>query len=150
MIYTLLFFIYLFILYTFLFILYLFFFIFISFFFLTIPSSPSFFFFFLNDPAPPEIYPLPLPDPFPIPSLRPTSRRPLIPISRSPRTPLQAWSMASNCSIQSTPASRATSPTQKPTRDISAMWHEDRESTRLNSSHHIKSYALLFLEKKTK
>src|SRR2546427_3401313 len=28
--------------------------------------NPSFFFFFLNDTAPPEIYPLPLPAPFPI------------------------------------------------------------------------------------
>src|SRR5256886_16962582 len=32
----------------------------------------NFFFFFLNDPATPDIYPLPLPDPLPIP----TQRRP--------------------------------------------------------------------------
>src|SRR5260370_195150 len=31
-----------------------------------IPTFHQFFFFFLNDPAPPEISPLPLPDPLPI------------------------------------------------------------------------------------
>src|SRR2546425_10332014 len=42
--------------------------------------SPSLFFFFLNDPAPPEIYPLSLPDALPIFSSRDRSRP-----SQSPR-----------------------------------------------------------------
>src|SRR5256714_7657597 len=44
-------------------------------FFLFISIHPLyFFFFFLNDPAPPEIYPLPLHDPLPIPAAIPPPR----------------------------------------------------------------------------
>src|SRR5256885_16975702 len=38
--------------------------------FFMIRTHVSFIFFFLNDPAPPELYPLPLPDPLPIPDRR--------------------------------------------------------------------------------
>src|SRR5256885_16955733 len=41
------------------------------------PIQISFVFFFLKDPAPPEIYPLPLPDPLPTPHAGPADQRQL-------------------------------------------------------------------------
>src|SRR2546426_6789777 len=80
-------------------------------------------FFFFNDTATPEIYPLSLPDALPICRSR-TSRSP--PHSKWPGAPTR-------------PSRHITRPAAGP----------DRKSTRLNSSHLVISYAVFCLKKKT-
>src|SRR5256885_17257881 len=80
--------------------------------------TPFSFFFFLNDPAPPEIYPLPHHDALPIPPAAAT---------------------------ETTPPSRCRTP-PRPRR--ARHPRRDRKSTRLNSSHLVISYAVFCLKKK--
>src|SRR2546430_16229793 len=90
-------------------------------------SRHSCFFFFFNDTAPTEIYPLPLHDPLPIYSIW-TSHRPTA--SR---------------------ATRAVAPNAAPSLHLDrpgAPDGGDRKSTRLNSSHSQISYAVFCLKKK--
>src|SRR2546430_12035885 len=84
-----------------------------------------YFFFFFNDTATTEIYPLSLHDALPI-SRTPTRR------SSRPRDPPR-------CPPSSAPSSRS-----------SASECADRKSTRLNSSHSQISYAVFCLKKKKK
>src|SRR5205809_5692957 len=90
------------------------------------------FFFFFNDPAPPEIYTLSLHDALPI-SLGQGrgARRPVCFWSRGP------WQIPSGCS-------------PPPSRSQSSCNGIDRKSTRLNSSHGYISYAVFCLKKKKK
>src|SRR5256885_4073205 len=87
-----------------------------------------FFFFFLNDPAPTEIYPLSLHDALPIS------------IPDTPPVTLMSTASLRNCSR----ISRSVAPTARRT-PISRM--RDRKSTRLNSSHLVISYAVFCLKK---
>src|SRR2546427_1160090 len=88
------------------------------------PAPLYYFFFFFNDTAPPEIYPLSLPDALPI----------------SPRSPVHSPpAPASLCRLRS--------PLRSP-RFSRGAGEEDRKSTRLNSSHSQISYAVFCLKKK--
>src|SRR3989475_4216176 len=109
--------------------------------------SLSFFFFFFNDTAPPEIYPLSLHDALPISSLlRKSSSRCHTASRRASRrsasTPPSIASARSASTRESSispiapPSPRAPNP--------------DRKSTRLNSSHSQISYAVFCLKKKKK
>src|SRR2546430_5139969 len=82
---------------------------------------PAFFFFFFNDPAPTEIYTLPLHDALPI-----------------CKTASAYTSTAPGCGTPSSP------PALPPANGA------DRKSTRLNSSHSQISYAVFCLKKKKK
>src|SRR5256885_9306156 len=79
-------------------------------------------FFFFNDPAPPEIYPLSLHDALPISSMWRTA---------STRSTTTKGCFSSRNSLCRTSEAR------------------DRKSTRLNSSHLVISYAVFCLKKKT-
>src|SRR5256885_13061421 len=93
----------------------------------------TFFFFFLNDPAPPEIYPLPLHDALPI-----------CPVERCPRT-----RAGRECAgVWSGPRGPRL-PVEPPSLRADAG-DVDRKSTRLNSSHLVISYAVFCLKKKNK
>src|SRR2546430_11221226 len=116
-----------------------------AFFFLFLISDPRLsLFFFFNDPAPPEIYPLSLHDALPI--SYPKSSCVFMPAANG------RWPMCSTPEpiIASwTPA--AISAAEK----LTACWAEphwrstvDRKSTRLNSSHSQISYAVFCLKKK--
>src|SRR3989442_5945907 len=101
-------------------------------------SLPVHLFFFLNDPAPTEIYSLPLHDPLPIfvfvgPE---TSRSPLARRNRYA-------SLSSSALTGSTPAARR----RRVTCCFSSSMTGDRKSTRLNSSHVRISYAVFCLTK---
>src|SRR5256885_15641541 len=93
---------------------------------ITVSHGCTFFFFFFNDPAPTEIYPLSLHD--------------ALPISQVDRTP-DAVALASG-------AARLTY--RELDRRASRLAHRlrDRKSTRLNSSHLVISYAVFCLKKK--
>src|SRR5256885_4794877 len=98
-------------------------------------------FFFFNDPAPTEIYPLSLHDALPIyPHPRPTRST-----SLGPRAPPN-WRRLLG------PPPRASRRWPPPLRDAPAprdTWpSRDRKSTRLNSSHLVISYAVFCLKKK--
>src|SRR5947207_12254982 len=84
-------------------------------------------FFFFNDPAPTEIYTLSLHDALPISGLR--HHLSTVPPKR--KTP--SWS-------------------RRGVRQNSSgvLFHQDRKSTRLNSSHTVISYAVFCLKKKKK
>src|SRR5258708_22586850 len=105
--------------------------------------------FFFNDPAPTEIYPLPLPDALPIcpcatsATPRPTRRgqRPTT-YARSPAS-APPWPRVSP--PQASPPTGTWHPTP---RSDSRPGRRDRKSTRLNSSHQIISYAVFCLKKK--
>src|SRR5256885_4938885 len=88
------------------------------------------FFFFFNDPATPEIYPLSLHDALPISPLCPRQ----LPHRRAAPPPLQRDHGRGR---------RSRVPQQKRRRCGS-----DRKSTRLNSSHLVISYAVFCLKKK--
>src|SRR2546421_43782 len=86
-------------------------------FFLHISQFPPSFFFFLNDPAPPEISPLPLHDPLPIPAAPPQSPPP--PRSPSPSSLPATGASATNSSAKnrapsSTRSSRRSSTSRRP------------------------------------
>src|SRR5258708_39660336 len=106
------------------------------------PSPLSLLFFFFNDPAPPEIYTLPLPDALPIsPWTGSSSCTPTT--SRTPR-PRRCGCRALRArppTRASQRASRPKSPTAAPSRSRRSA-RGDRKSTPLNSSHPIISYAL--------
>src|SRR5256885_1700679 len=113
------------------------------------PLPSASFFFFLNDPAPPEIYPLPPPDALPILYERrenPAHSRNVPPAMKPARRPIRstispnagvAKIAARNTYAFIEPASCSDSPC--------ACW-KDRKSTRLNSSHLVISYAVFCLK----
>src|SRR2546428_4975806 len=107
-------------------------------------------FFFLNDPAPPEIYPLPLPAPLPI----------SIPVDlTAPASVSTPTATAGDGQVQlnwTNPASADFAGViivrrngQAPIGDpvTGATYSVDRKSTRLNSSHDQISYAVFCLKK---
>src|SRR2546430_7440345 len=89
------------------------------------------FFFFFNDPAPPEIYPLPLPAPLPI-----LDRRDLHDVA----------------DLEAIGATRREDDRRKGDESSIGIQNrlQDRKSTRLNSSHSQISYAVFCLKKKTR
>src|SRR5256885_12601178 len=94
------------------------------------------FFFFFNDPAPPEIYPLSLPDALPI----------LLSL-------LSLYCSGSSSASASTAKDAANHAAWRSCSDPAAIshasgWRADRKSTRLNSSHLVISYAVFCLKKK--
>src|SRR5256885_10489414 len=113
----------------------------------TVAACSSLLFFFFNDPAPPEIYTLPLPDALPIPEYD-------LPIRGNYETAVKAvfdfvetrrdvdasriglWGV----SLGGYYAPRATA--------FEPRVKADRKSTRLNSSHLVISYAVFCLKKK--
>src|SRR5256886_13125887 len=106
------------------------------------------FFFFLNDPPTPEIYPLPLPDALPIFASESTALAP-----REGRPPCHCTS--SSAPVRSGPPLPACSPTTASGSASSAGGASarstppsDRKSTRLNSSHSQISYAVFCLKTK--
>src|SRR2546422_4116827 len=103
--------------------------------------TTRYFFFFFNDTAPPEIYPLSLHDALPI-CLSSTMGRP----SSPPVTTSASRGMAPR---NGTPTCRLIR-SPPPRRKISVLFPQDRKSTRLNSSHGYISYAVFCLKKKTK
>src|SRR3712207_7721037 len=92
-------------------------------------------FFFFNDPAPPEIHPLPLHAPLPSPPPSGRRRRPAAPATPRGCTPAARTARPPRGARCST-APRASA--------------RDRKSTRLNSSHANISYAVFCLKKKKK
>src|SRR3989440_4780043 len=113
--------------------------------------TPSyFFFFFFNDPATPEIYPLPLHDALPICCLSaPQSPTPLVPWRGPP--PRESGPGASQGYVKPRPPRlrarhRALTPRPQLLRDRTPRYQSrDRKSTRLNSSHDQISYAVFCL-----
>src|SRR3712207_8473786 len=102
-------------------------------------------FFFLKDPAPPDISPLPLHDPLPIASLPPTFgvTDEFYTFRTNPRD-------VAHILLRADPVSLETEG------DLPLAWTKpygagrvDRKSTRLNSSHANISYAVFCLKKKT-
>src|SRR5256885_8044842 len=107
-------------------------------------------FFFFNDPATPEIYPLPLPDPFPISR---GHRREAS--AKREANGVWAWTGAAHHKLVGSTARQP--PLEMCFRAVSirggrlAQAHgieQDRKSTRLNSSHLVISYAVFCLNKK--
>src|SRR5256885_13105806 len=100
-------------------------------------------FFFLNDTAPTEIYPLPLHDPLPISDAR--QRKELgiahIPEDRHRRGLLLDFSLAENTILGVH--------YRRPAVSLAGVFL-DRKSTRLNSSHLVISYAVFCLKTKNK
>src|SRR5256885_12740382 len=82
------------------------------------------FFFFFNDTAPTEIYPLPLHDALPISRCKSCCRN------------------SSSSRLSAGAIGRRREPASQP------MMKQDRKSTRLNSSHLVISYAVFCLKKK--
>src|SRR2546429_1555325 len=91
-------------------------------------------FFFFNDPAPTDIYPLPLPDALPICQL-------LAVLSSAAVSEQRSELLAASKRLE---LARTTYAREK------QLWEEkvDRKSTRLNSSHGYISYAVFCLKKK--
>src|SRR2546422_1145368 len=109
-------------------------------------------FFFFNDPATPEIYPLSLPDPLPI-CRRSTPANAQAPPRRRPtRRSGRGWARASRAPGYR-PDSAARCPRTPPHHRAARAPRRrggvrDRKSTRLNSSHGYISYAVFCLKKK--
>src|SRR5256886_12328526 len=109
-------------------------------------KSPSFF--FLNDTAPPEIYPLPLHDALPI-CASCTSALPPFSEQNCFGTELPAASRVREASRVPSPAARTTAHVRLARLIVRAPASaRDRKSTRLNSSHSQISYAVFCLKKK--
>src|SRR5256884_2837396 len=115
-----------------------------------IDQTNFFFFFFLMDPATPEIYPLPLPDALPIspieaghlPQRHVLARRGALRAAhRQAAVPRRehAGADGQDHQAQPGPAERAAA--------RSSQGNRDRKSTRLNSSHGYISYAVFCLKK---
>src|SRR2546430_13931319 len=101
----------------------------------------SFLFFFFNDPATTEIYPLPLHDALPICPLRGalrTSEFLFRTPNPKPRTPLVLRAVPVDCDNFSFFFGKS----------FGLFFLGDRKSTRLNSSHSQISYAVFCLKKK--
>src|SRR2546430_5512738 len=105
------------------------------------------FFFFFNDTAPPEIYPLSLHDALPIWSPTKGGRCSSV-MRRTSSTPSRARASTARCAARSWRryGASAARPTGPPCRSAAAT---DRKSTRLNSSHSQISYAVFCLKKIT-
>src|SRR5256885_3891092 len=109
------------------------------------PLPLFFFFFFFNDPAPTEIYPLPLHDALPIFARRGRSRPPhtRLPSDRPPGNARPSGHRGLGFASGTRHTFRAV--LHRPTQALRL----DRKSTRLNSSHLVISYAVFCLKKKT-
>src|SRR2546430_13691569 len=94
-----------------------------------------YFFFFLNDTAPPEIYPLPLPDALPIPGAR----------RRQVHAALEHVAQLAHVARPIVRHERLHGRLVDLARRRAVL---DRKSTRLNSSHSQISYAVFCLKKK--
>src|SRR5256885_11784087 len=103
-------------------------------------SSTIAVFFFLNDPATPEIYTLPLHDALPIYQFE--GRPPRCQASRERSAPPKSAVASERLAWQRRPVTPSTRPVPRPVLT-------DRKSTRLNSSHLVISYAVFCLYKKT-
>src|SRR5256885_11515311 len=106
------------------------------------------FFFFLNDPAPPEFSPLPLPAPLPIPPRRAQLARALQDlVVGEPAGRIEFHHderLLPETVREGTPLAPALDHHSRRRRG------RDRKSTRLNSSHLVISYAVFCLKKKHK
>src|SRR3989440_7592212 len=107
-------------------------------------------FFFFNDTATPEIYPLPLHAPLPIPRRCPGRRQAQPALRHAPPAP---WPprrpRGPRCpACRSRRESRASCPPRQT--GVRGSPAGDRKSTRLNSSHDQISYAVFCLKKKKK
>src|SRR2546430_10468838 len=124
--------------------------LFIAFTFILVFTVPVFFFFFLKHPAPPEIYPLPLPAALPI-CTRCNFTQPGDRQNADPKLgPLQLnapGSTPTHALLSGSPAIDAVTanPAACPATDQRGL--SDRKSTRLNSSHSQISYAVFCLKK---
>src|SRR2546430_13205478 len=106
-------------------------------------------FFFFNDPATTEISPLPLHDAFPISSviMRQLKRDPVIAAEHIP--PLDQVSATAVCRSQFVVRCGLVDERLVEAHlTTCSLHHEDRKSTRLNSSHSQISYAVFCLKKK--
>src|SRR5256884_3239520 len=106
------------------------------------------FFFFFNDPAPPDIYPLPLPDALPI-----YVHRDVVAGAPEDRVRLDVHPhvQVARRSAALTRCALAPEPDPLPVRHArgdAGLDRPDRKSTRLNSSHGYISYAVFCLNKK--
>src|SRR5256886_4975124 len=113
-------------------------------------STPLLLFFFLNDPAPPKISPLPLPDPLPIPFIDEAT---IGLLDAHPETRL-VFTLGVYDDILKTGPKIGYPPDSR--RRVEVLWDRmvaavrlayelDRKSTRLNSSHSQISYAVFCL-----
>src|SRR5256885_9487805 len=114
-------------------------------------SLPFFcFFFFLNDPAPPEISPFPLPAPLPLPLHHLLQRRPQRPVAGDDQlAPPQRFRLRERFQRQVKSLVRhqpADGDEPKPPARLRPAGRQDRKSTRLNSSHLVISYAVFCLK----
>src|SRR2546429_5919535 len=116
---------------------------------LRIPPHKLLFFFFFNDPATPEISPLPLHAPLPISSRRCGFRGSLSCENKrlTPPAP-RAKNVAAWFFRLSGPAAAKPDPESRPLPDRDSGSGGDRKSTRLNSSHGYISYAVFCLKNK--
>src|SRR5256885_3813121 len=89
-------------------------------------------FFFFNDPAPPEIYPLPL--------------HAALPISGSARPPIRVATSSDGRPAVSIADFQSEADAETESKERAET--KDRKSTRLNSSHLVISYAVFCLKKK--
>src|SRR2546430_10920417 len=107
-------------------------------------------FFFLNDPATPDIYPLPLPDPLPIPTQRRAPSRTRRKYGEPPAE--STTTVVSRPTLQGVRPGPATLSTGFllraciPESYSGVPRFSDRKSTRLNSSHSQISYAVFCLK----
>src|SRR5256885_7273003 len=106
----------------------------------------TFFFFFLNDPAPPEFYPFPLHAALPIGLWCGSCHDP----HAEPEPAVRADFYRARCQKCHQPAAcKETAEARREARDDCVACHmPDRKSTRLNSSHLVISYAVFCLKKK--
>src|SRR2546422_8717305 len=116
---------------------------------LTVVLNLTFVFFFLNDPAPPEISTLSLHDALPICEIRRLQadrpeRGPLRPGPAVPRG-LRPRAQCRRAPTADSERERGPAAERRPHRTCP---HRDRKSTRLNSSHGYISYAVFCLKKK--
>src|SRR5256885_10970209 len=102
-------------------------------------SSFLLYFFFLNDPAPPEIYTLSLHDALPISGVRAVEHRDRVARRDLARRVLNRFPRC---------GARARARVAARRRDEVFGRRGDRKSTRLNSSHLVISYAVFCLKKK--
>src|SRR5256885_5518472 len=111
------------------------------------PTPSCLFFFFFNDPAPPEISSFPLPAALPIPRAATGARR-------GERADADDRCRAGDAGAQATRAGLPPPPRDGPPAAGDGesgrrpAGRSDRKSTRLNSSHLVISYAVFCLEKK--
>src|SRR3989449_7841928 len=109
-----------------------------------------FVFFFFNDPAPPEISTLPLPDPLPIPAHEPGARGPADVQDSQWDGPVQPHATARrerrDRALGDAGAAIHHDSPRRSRRQCDGVFRRDRKSTRLNSSHGYISYAVFCLK----